>query len=140
MSSAALKAIGELADRIRALEMQADEIQANVLTTSGLGFHEGETLTDVCKRGGLVPELPTLSPEKRNDEAPQAWRLIFPQHDGARARIYLGSGEMAESKGRAVIDLKERYDTAHQRMDTLDRALQNATQEIRNVLSKLKGV
>lgn len=140
-----LLTLGLLADVFRPLEIERAALESHLSSLRALRARqvssgEYEAVVAVVKRGGLVEAMPALSSEHRREGAAEAWRLVFPQRQGERVKVYLGSGEDARMRGQVVIDLRTDYEGCKARFERVVEAVDKATNELWRIKGTLEGV
>jgi len=135
-----MKELGRIADLIVALEREEAVVrgQREVLWESRQ--REDETLADCIRRGGLVRAMPRISVEQRRPDVAPAYRLVFPQRDGVRERVYLGTeGEFEATRCVAV---RREFEGLDARARLLHRVLRDIgwrLERIRRYLEEVHG-
>jgi len=104
----------ELADHFTALAALRAEWQAEIAQ---------------LEAAGMFDEVPAESWEKRNGGG-RYLRLIFPQHDGQRRKVYVGSYPSAIAEARAKVERRKRYEELSRNLARLAHAQGVAEREL----------
>ena len=84
----------ELADHFTALDRLRAEWQAEIASLEAAGMYES---------------IPAESWESRNGGG-RYLRLVFPQHDGQRRKLYIGADPAAIAEARARVERRQRWE------------------------------
>jgi len=104
----------ELADHFAALDRLRAEWQAEIASLEAAGMYEA---------------IPAESWENRNGGG-RYLRLVFPQHDGQRRKVYIGAYPSAIAEARAKIERRKRWEELTCNLARLAHTLNVAEREL----------
>jgi hypothetical protein len=115
--------VQEIADRFTALARLRAALQAEIAELEAAGMYD---------------EVPAESWENRNGGG-KYLRLIFPQHDGTRRKVYVGAYPSAIAEARAKIARRQRYEELTRNLARLDLVIGQAERKLAEVARDLGG-